>query len=411
MHLSKSLAVICLGLVVVVLNTAGVARAASLPECITNSQDANNIINSAPCGLYGIVQTRQENGVGNTLDVSVQYMVHPPMGAPKAVVMLFAGGVGATGITPDGMGGVAQVGKNLLVRSAQLFAEDGFLTITIDQPSTTVGFSNAAFDQYRVSPAHAQDIATILRKVNALYGTGHLNVFLAGTSRGAISVTAQNMLGIGSMLSSPVTSQGGNPQNLWVGANSLHPRLVPDFVAVPVHVLTHNQDGCFVSTPANSATLHNDFLAAGVPSVLSSLNGGFELDPDPCNALTFHGYLGIEQDAVKSIAKRMTQILLKLKLAFPGNIKPKAFNFKVATPANTAITLNLSTLTFDVNGDPLRFSLPHNSSSRGGALQIKGSFVRYTPPAGQSNILDGFVYRVFDGKGGSSNGIVRVKIN
>lgn len=411
MHLSKSLTMIGFGLVVLILNAAGVAHAASLPECITNSQDANSIINSAPCGLYGIVNTRQENAVGNTLDVSVQYMVHAPMGLPKAVVMLFAGSAGATGITADGMGGVAEVGNNFLVRSAQLFAEDGFLTITIDRPSTTVGFSNAAFDQYRVSPAHAQDIQTVLRKVNALYGTGHLNVFLAGTSRGAISVTAQNMLGVGSMLSSPVTSQGGNPQNLWVGATSPHPRLVPDFVTVPVHVLAHNQDGCFVSTPANSTTLQNDFLAAGVPSVLSGLTGGFELDPDPCNALTFHGYLGIEQNAVKTISKRMTQILLKLKLAFPGNIKPKAFNTKLATAANTPVTLNLSTVTFDVNGDPLHFSLPHDSSSRGGALQIKGSFVRYSPPAGLTNIVDGFVYRVSDGKGGSSIGIVRVKVN
>jgi hypothetical protein len=60
-------------------------RAASLPECIRNSQDADNIINSAPCGLYGIISTRQENGVGNASDVTVQYMVHLPMGAPKRV--------------------------------------------------------------------------------------------------------------------------------------------------------------------------------------------------------------------------------------------------------------------------------------------------------------------------------------
>jgi hypothetical protein len=70
----------------------------SLPECITNSLDANNIIQSAPCGFYGVVNSRQENGVGNTLDVTVQYMVHLPVGQPKAVVMLFAGGNGNTGI-------------------------------------------------------------------------------------------------------------------------------------------------------------------------------------------------------------------------------------------------------------------------------------------------------------------------
>ena len=37
------------------------ALAVSLAECITNSQDANNIIRSAPCGIYGIVNSRQRN--------------------------------------------------------------------------------------------------------------------------------------------------------------------------------------------------------------------------------------------------------------------------------------------------------------------------------------------------------------
>ncbi len=387
------------------------AQAVSLPECIMNSQDASNIINSAPCGLYGIVNTRQENDSGNNLDVAVQYMVHLPIGAPRAIVMLFNGGNGNTGIVSDGVGGIAQVGNNFLVRSAQLFAEDGFLTITIDRPSTTVGFSNAEFDQYRVSPAHAEDIATVLAAVNRTYGTRHLNIFLAGTSRGAISITAQNMLGIGSMFSNPVTSAGGNPDNLWVGTTSTHPRLIPNFVNVPTHVLAHRHDGCFVSTPANSVLLHKDFLAAGVPSVVNGVNGGFELDPNPCNALTFHGFLGIEREAVQTITMRVTQILRKLKNAFPGNIKPKAFNFKVATMANTPVTLDLGLLTYDRNGDPLHYSLPHDASSRGGALQIRGRFVRYTPPARWSNFMDGFVYRVDDGKGGTSSGVIRVKVN
>lgn len=400
------------GFFVLLLMLSGpTAQAGSLPECIMNSQDASNIINSAPCGLYGIINTRQENDSGDNLDVAVQYMVHLPMGAPKAIVMLYNGGNGNTGIVSDGVGGIAQVGNNFLVRSAQLFAEDGFLTITIDRPSTTVGFSNAEFDQYRVSPAHAQDIATILAAVSRMYGTQHLNIFLAGTSRGAISITAQNMLGIGSMFSNPVTSAGGNPQNLWVGATSTHPRLIPNFVNVPTHVLAHRQDGCFVSMPTNSVTLHKDLIAAGVSSRLSGVTGGFELDPNPCNALTFHGFLGIEREAVQTITMRMTQILRKLKNAFPGNIKPKAFNFKVATIANTPITLDLGLLTYDRNGDPLHYSLPHDASSRGGTLQIRGRFVRYTPPARGSNFLDGFVYRVDDGKGGTSNGVIRVKMN
>jgi Bacterial Ig domain len=386
-------------------------RAASMPECITNSQDANNLINSAPCGLYGVLSTRQENVSGNDLDVTVQYMVHLPMGAPKATVVLFPGGAGGTGITPDGEGGVFSAGSNFLVRSAQLFAEFGFLTITIDRPSTTQGFTNAQFDQYRVGPAHAQDIASVLAAVAEKYGTPYLNVFLAGTSRGSISVTAQNMLGIGSMLSSPVTSPSGNPQNLWIGANSPHPRLKPDFVIVPVQVLAHRLDGCAVTKPVDAVALHNDFLTAGVSSVLNGLVGGFVLDENPCDALTQHGYLGIEQNAVRSIAARMMEVLRKLTVAFPGNLKPRAFNARVATAASTPVTINLDALTSDPNGDPLRFSLPHDQSSRGGALQLRGSLVRYWPPARQSDFIDGFVYRVVDGKGGSSNGVIRIKVN
>lgn len=64
-------------------------QAVSLPECTDDSVDAGDIIVSAPCGLYGVALTRQENGSGAELDVSVQYMVHVPVGAPKALVVLF----------------------------------------------------------------------------------------------------------------------------------------------------------------------------------------------------------------------------------------------------------------------------------------------------------------------------------
>lgn len=397
-------------LVVWVLLSSIPVQAVSLPECITDSQDANNIILSAPCGIYGIVNSRQENGSGATLDVTVQYMIHVPAGAPKAVVMLFAGGNGNTGIQGnDATGEVTQAGNNFLVRSAQLFAEDGYLAVTIDRPSTTVGLSNADFDLYRVSPRHAHDIAAVLSEVNALFGTAHLNLFLAGTSRGAISVVAQNMLGIGSMLSSAVTSPSGN--TLWVGSTSTHPRLVPEFVEVPAQVLAHEDDACFVSTPANSAILHNDLIAAGVSSVFNQLDGGFVVDPDPCQAKTFHGFLGIENAAVNTITDRMNQILAVNDKLHPGNHKPRARNARFRTHAGWPVLINLAALTSDPDGNFLVHSLPHNSSSRGAKLLKFGPFVVYIPPASFSDVLDGFVYTAADGKGGKSIGIVTVKVN
>lgn len=386
------------------------ALAVSLPECITNSQDANNIILSAPCGIYGIVNARQENGSGTTLDVTVQYMVYVPVGEPRAVVMHFAGGNGDTGIQgTDATGEVTHAGNNFLVRSAQLFAEDGFLAVTIDRPSTTVGLSNADFDLYRVSQRHAHDIAAVLSEVNSRFGTADLDLFLAGTSRGAISVVAQNMLGIGSMLSSAVTSPSGN--TLWVGSTSTHPRLVPEFVEVPAQVLAHEGDACFVSTPANSAILHSDLIASGVSSVFNQLNGGFVVDPDACQAKTFHGFLGIENAAVDTITDRMKQILAVNDKLYPGNHKPRAKNARFLTHGRVPILINLAALTSDPDGNFLFHSLPHNSSNRGANLLKFGPYVLYIPPSGFSNVLDGFVYTAADGKGGKSIGIVAVKLN
>lgn len=385
------------------------ALAVSLPECITNSQDANNIIQSAPCGLFGVVNSRQtNNGTGTTLDIAVDYMVHLPSGAPKAVVMLFSGGSGNAGIVGDDTTHVvSQSGSNFLVRSAQLFAEEGYLTVTIDRP---VPAPSDTYDMYRVSPRHANDIAAVLLEVNELYQASQLDLFLAGTSRGALSVVAQNNLGVGSLLSSPVNSINSG---LWVGVDSPNPRLVPSFVVVPVHVLAHAQDGCFVSTAANSKKLHDDFHAAGVQAFFNSVDGGFEIDTDPCEAKAFHGFLGIERTAVKKITDRMDYFLKKQNKDFPGNIKPELLinaPFSVTTPADTSVTINLAGLVLDADGDTLTYSLPHPTSNRGGTLSLNGALVEYTPPAGFTNRTDGFVFQVSDGKGGKTNGVILVAV-
>ena len=185
----------------------------------------------------------------------------------------------------------------------------------------------------------------------------------------------------------------------------------PNSAQVPVQVLAHQLDGCFVSTPANSAILHQDFQAAGVASVFSQVDGGFDLDPDGCNALTHHGFLGVEQEAVRTSVRRIGQILRRWHFAFPGNLKPRAFDKDLVTSVNSPVVINLRWLTFDPNGDWLKFDLPHENSSRGGSLVRFGSWVVYWPPAGQTNITDGFVYRAFDGKGGTANGVITVHIN
>lgn len=388
------------------------ALAVSLPECITDSQNANPIITSAPCGIFAVIASRQENVNGNALDVTVKYMVHLPLGAPKALVLLFTGGAGNTGIQGDAnTGAVTDTGNNFLVRSAQLFAEAGYFTVTIDRPSTTIGFSNAEFDQYRVSARHAHDIVAVLNAVDAIYNTAHLDLFLVGTSRGALSIVAQNTLGIGSLLSSPVTGPGANPDNLWVGTDSPHFRLRPEFMTVPAQVLAHQDDGCAVSTPADSTALHQDLLDAGVSSSLRIVDGGFELNPDPCQATTAHGFLGIENLAAGKITERIDALRLVKHKHRPVNHKPMADSASFKTFAGVPLVINLAHLTSDPDGCPRVHALPHSLSSRGGKLALKGPLAFYFPPSGAANVVDGFVYSVSDNKKGKSLGLITIKIN
>lgn len=408
-----SLTILALFTVLFMQLSTGIASAVSLPECITDSNDDPPfIINSAPCGIFGGgITTRQENVGDNEVNVTVKYMVHVPNGTPKGLVMLFAGRVGATGIQGNQKGGpVSNAGNNFLVRSAQLFAEEGYLAVSIDRPSTSTNFTTLQYDRYRVSPKHAQDIVAVVHDLPNVIpdvDTTNLDLLLAGISRGAISVVAQNRLGIGISIQSPVTSG----ETLFVGCTDLIgcvPRLQPNFVKVPVGILAHAQDGCERAQHVDSVGLHTDFRRAGVESHFESTGGGFDLGIDACGNPSFHSFLGIENKAVGKITKRLDKVLEELDRKFPGNNKPVA-NPGNITIAPAAVSIDLSTLANDPDGDSLTYSLSHPISSRGAALSISGSVVTYTPAG--AGITDGFVYIVADGKGGKSSAVVAVVVN
>jgi hypothetical protein len=362
------------------------------------------IIRSAPCGTYGIIRTRRESAGGVEQDVTVQYMIHVPSGATKALVVLFSGGIGMTGITGDpNTGQVFTSNNNFLVRSAQLFAERGYLAVTVDRPSPAP--PDAEYQLYRLSARHAQDIVTVVNRVNR----GQRDVFLAGTSSGTLSVVAQWMLGAGSMTSSPVTI--GPPAVPYIG-NPNFPNLLAAFVRVPVQVMAHATDGCGGTPPSGAAALHAQFLLAGTSSIFDLMNGGFDLSGTggimPCDALTYHGFLGMENAAVGRIAARMDAILALMAAQFPGNHRPITRPARLITTLQEPVSIDLRRLTNDPGGDPLAFSLPYATSSRGAPIALQGAVATYWPM--QAGITDGFVYVAADGRGGRSAEVVTVEV-
>ncbi len=366
---------------------------------------------SNPCTFYSTASTRvTDTGVPVTMDYFINW---PSSGsAPKALVVLIGGGNLDMSLTGNTTTGVADTtgGGNFVVRSAQLFADAGYATVAIDRPSDqpSAGSTDdvADADQYRISVKHAVDILTVLKHIN----TENLDVFIAGTSRGAMSVVASNLIAAGVSLSSPVTSDT-NITHLYVGKPGIA-NLQPSFVQRPAHVLWHQNDLCSFATPTNSQALYTslssittasyDIASGGVRVTVASNN----VTPDVCGAFDYHGYCGIEPTAVGYI----TNWLNARVTAFAGNKRPEAAFATVTTAAGVSTQTNLATLTRDQDGDSLSYALSHTTTSLGGSVVLNGSTVTYTPPAGVSNKTDYYVYVATDGKGGVGAAVITVLI-
>jgi dienelactone hydrolase len=215
---------------------------------------------------------------------------------PVAAVMLFAGGHGALGLQSASS---MKWGKgNFLVRTRNQFAAHKLMVAVIDAPSDHQRGMNAIF---RMSGAHAGDIGAV---ADYLKKEAPVPVWLVGTSMGTFSaaggaVGAKNIDGL--VLTSTVTRAHAN----WNIAQS-HPDGVASMplqkVTVPALIVSHAKDGCDL-TPAADAPKLRKKLANAKPVDVTILSGGDPPRSKPCEAMSQHGFIGIEGRAVDAIAK------------------------------------------------------------------------------------------------------------
>jgi hypothetical protein len=215
---------------------------------------------------------------------------------PVAAVILFAGGHGALGLrSPSAM----RWGKgNFLVRSRDMFAARNLMVAVVDAPSDQQRGMNAIF---RMGGAHAGDIGAVAAHLKK---EAPVPVWLVGTSMGTFSA-AGGAVGStdvdGLVLTSTITR--AKPQ--WKIARS-HSDGVASMplqkVMVPTLIVSHAKDGCNITPAADAAKLRNK-LAAAKPVDVVILSGGDPPRSDPCEAMSQHGFLGIEGQAVDAIAR------------------------------------------------------------------------------------------------------------
>ncbi|MFT5116969.1 MAG: hypothetical protein ACI9NY_000496 [Kiritimatiellia bacterium] len=372
--------------------------------CINTAEDSQLVggvttrINSIYVGspTYHEINVRKKVSGG---DVFIDYMVHEATGTAKALLLLIGGGQLNSAI--EGSGGVpTNAGSNFLVRSAHLFAHQGYRVVTIDRPSD---FNDdlagspygSTYDVYRTSMRHAVDISTIISAVNQ---SDNLPVFLSGTSRGAISAVALHKLAAAIGLSASLTDGSfGSPIT---PANYDYANLVDN-----IHVAWNEADQCNVSTPIGSENLTSDLKIAGILAVGRKIAGGF-YDPNEhslCQARTVHGFYGIESCTVTTMTSWYSGLI--------DNTVPVTRPIAPAFITATSVPLSVDLSLLATGQGTLSFNLPFTTSSLGGVLSIEGSNVIYTPPEGIIvNTTDSFVYIVTDENGGTSHNVIKVNL-
>ena len=226
---------------------------------------------------------------------------------PRNAVILFAGGNGLLNLQPDDSipTGLSQ---NFLVRSRAVFAQQGLFVAVVDTPNQIAINGNV-----RLSADYAQEMGAVIQEVRGYLAHGG-KVWLVGTSSGTISAASiaarfphvslktrfPNKVNLrrpdGIVLTSTQTTLVSGQCGVTVfGANLAA-------INVPVLIAADQNDACPCSPPASDGGVLAALTHTNAKAAMTFSGGGPPQDPTVCNALTYHGFIGIEDTVVDAIA-------------------------------------------------------------------------------------------------------------
>jgi hypothetical protein len=202
---------------------------------------------------------------------------------PRAVLLMFAGGDGTVSFAANGQ--IAHLAGNFLMRTQPLWIAQGYAFATIGSSSSLLG--------QRHTSTYA---ATIASAIDFVRTRANAPVWLVGTSMGSIAAAngAAHLPGrvAGVVLTSSVAGQSRAGETVFdsdLGA-----------IAVPALIVSNRGDTCPIAGPGFA------------PQILAALGRSprkeivyvesHELRSDPCEAMSPHGFLGIEADVIQRIS-------------------------------------------------------------------------------------------------------------
>jgi hypothetical protein len=205
----------------------------------------------------------------------------------RALLVLLPGADGIVGL--DSAGAIHQLGGNFLVRTIGQWAAQGFDVVLPDAPNGTSLLGQ------RHLPAYADAIS---RAIDFARSRANLPVWLIGTSQGTIAaVNGAAHLGAkisGVILTSSVTRPGRAGETLFDAE--------PGAIAVPVLVVSNQSDTCAVSPPGDAPNVLAALTRSPRKELVMVTSSQTARRSDPCEAMSPHGYLGIESMVVQRIS-------------------------------------------------------------------------------------------------------------
>jgi dienelactone hydrolase len=221
-------------------------------------------------------------------DINTNVFWHQTEGA-VATLLVFPGGGGGFGKVMDGWPGSG----NFLVRSSRQWAAQGYNLAVFGRPSDSeeLGYED------RISALHMQDVNAVVQWVKQQSASP---IWVIGTSRGTISAAAM-------LINVPDPQIAGGVLTSSV-VNFKKAGAVPKQdlakIKVPVLVYHHQNDGCELCRPYEVPAVIHGLKAAPVKKLMMVSGGGNPVGP-ACEGQHYHGFIGMETQAVADIAAWM----------------------------------------------------------------------------------------------------------
>lgn len=227
-------------------------------------------------------------------DVTQDFLLMRP-DQPVASAILFAGGPGRLPLARLARGEFLKQG-NFLVRIRYEFFKRNIMVAVVNAPSDRQ--DNTGMQRFfRAGPEHAKDIAAV---VAHLHNLSPVPIWLIGTSAGTESVASiiiKSEDGIGGIVLTSsmtvTTSMGPNVLDLPL-----------ERVRVPALVMAHEGDACRFSPPYHAERIIEKLSSARRKARLM-MEGGRSAMSEPCEALSAHGFFGVEVETVEAMVNFM----------------------------------------------------------------------------------------------------------